>query len=85
MINEFGYDEADSIEDFFQKVVVWKNDIKPSKIAVETARKFVETIQEKPKSLSVFEDTIIIDYNHSLIEVKDNVGEFLYTKISGEN
>lgn len=35
-------------------------------------------IIEKPKSLSVFEETIIIDYDHSVIEVKDNIGEFLF-------
>lgn len=78
MLNEFGYDVADNIEDFFQKLIDWKNEEKPSLLSVETAKKIVEMMQEKPKSLAVFEKTIIIDYNCSIIEVKDNVGEFLF-------
>lgn len=78
MINKFGYDEAISVEDFFQKVVDWENEEKPSLLTVVTAKKFVEMIQEKPKMLAVFEKTIIIDYDHSIIDVDDNVGEFLF-------
>jgi hypothetical protein len=78
MLNEFGYDVADSVEDFFQKVVDWKNEQKPSLISVQTAKKFVDMIQEKPKYLAVFEETIIIDYDFKVIEVKDRVGEFLF-------
>lgn len=78
MINEFGYNVAENIEDFFQKVIDWKNEQKPSKVCVDTARKIVKMMVEKPKSLSVFEETIIIDFDHSVIEVKDNIGEFLF-------
>ena len=41
-------------------------------------RKIVTMMTEKPKSLTIFEENIIIDYDHSVIEVKDNVGEFLF-------
>lgn len=78
MINEFGYDVAENIEDFFQKVINWQNEQKPSKVCVDTTRKIVKMMVEKPKSLSVFEETIIIDFDHSVIEVKDNIGEFLF-------
>lgn len=78
MINEFGYDVAENIEDFFQKVIDWKNKEKPSLTCIDTAKKFVKMMIEKPKSLSVFEEMIIIDYDHSVIEVKDNIGEFLF-------
>jgi hypothetical protein len=78
MINEFGYDVAENIEDFFQKLIDWKNETKPSEDTIKTAKKFVGMIQEKPKSLCVFEDTIIIDYDNSTIEIKDNLGEFLF-------
>ena len=77
-ITHFGYDLAESVEDFFQKVLDWKNENKPSEDTVKTAKKIVEMMQEKPKSLCVFEDTIIIDYDNSTIDVKDNVGEFLF-------
>lgn len=78
MKNEFGYDVADSIEDFFQKVIDWKNEQKPSLPSVQTAKKLVEMMQEKPKSLSVFEETITIDYDCKIIDVKDGVGEFFF-------
>jgi len=58
-ITHFGYDLAESVEDFFQKVLDWKNETKPSEDTVKTAKKLVEMMQEKPKSLCVFEDTII--------------------------
>lgn len=78
MINEFGYDVAGSIEDFFQKVIDLKKEQKPSKVCVDAAIKIVKMMIEKPKSLAVFEETIIIDYDCSVIEIKDNVGEFLF-------
>lgn len=78
MINEFGYDDAENIEDFFQKVINWQNEQKPSRICVDTSKKFVKMILEKPKSLSVFEETIIIYFDHSVIEVKNNIGEFFF-------
>ena len=78
MINEFGYDVAESVKDFFQKVIDLKKEQKPSKVCVNTAKGFVKMMTEKPKSLAIFEETIIIDYDHSIIEVKDNVGEFLF-------
>ena len=78
MINEFGYDVAGSIEDFFQKVIDLKKEQKPSKVCVDAAIKIVKMMIEKPKSLAIFEETIIIDYDCSVIEFKDNVGEFLF-------
>lgn len=78
MINEFGYDVAGSIEEFFQKVIDLKKEQKPSKVCVDAAIKIVKMMIEKPKSLAIFEETIIIDYDCSVIEVKDNVGEFLF-------
>jgi len=74
-MDEFGYDRAKNTEDFFQKVIAWKSSMETT---VKTSRRFVEMMQEKPKSLSVFEDTIIIDYDNSIIDVKDNIGEFLF-------
>ena len=78
MIDEFGYDVAESVEDFFQKVINLTKEQKPSKVCVDTARKIVTMMTEKPKSLAIFEETIIIDYDHSVIEVEDNIGEFLF-------
>lgn len=77
-ITHFGYDIAESVEEFFQKVIDLKEKQKPSKVCVDTARKIVTMMTEKPKSLAIFEEIIIIDYDHSVIEVKDNVGEFLF-------
>ena len=74
-MDEFGYDKTKNTEDFFQKVIAWKSSMGTT---VKTSRRFVEMMQEKPKSLSVFEDTIIIDYDNSIIDVKDNIGEFLF-------
>ena len=74
----FGYDIAESVEDFFQKVIDLTKEQKPSKVCVDTARKIVTMMTEKPKSLAIFEECIIIDYDHSVVEVKDNVGEFLF-------
>lgn len=77
-MNEFGHNVAENIEDFFQKLSSWKNEEKPSLVCINTAIKIVKMMIEKPKSLAVFEETIIIDYDYSVIEVKDNVGEFLF-------
>jgi hypothetical protein len=74
----FGYDVAKSVEDFFQKVIDLKKEQKPSKVCVDTARKIVIMMMEKPKSLAIFDECIIIEYCNSVIEVKDNVGEFLF-------
>jgi hypothetical protein len=74
-LNHFGYDRASSIEDFFQKVLVWKNDTKPSELTVKTAQKFVKMIQSKPICLSVWEYNILIEYDNRTIEVKDNFAE----------
>ena len=51
----FGYDIAESVEDFFQKVIDLAKEQKPSKVCVETARKIVTMMTEKPKSLAIFE------------------------------
>jgi hypothetical protein len=74
----FGYDIAKNVEDFFQKVIDLKKEQKPSKVCVDTARKIVTMMMEKPKSLAIFDECIIIDYDYSIVEVKDNVGEFLF-------
>lgn len=81
----FGYDIAKSVEDFFQKVIDLTKEQKPSKVCVDTARKIVTMMTEKPKSLAIFEECIIIDYDHSVVEVKDNVGEFLFLGVSHAN
>jgi|694.fasta_scaffold04759_51 hypothetical protein len=79
-----GCDPANSAEEFFEKLLLWKNEEKPSEAAVATAKKFIEMMQERPLSLSVFEDIIIISYKEKNrfkeIEVKDSVGEFFTYK-----
>lgn len=84
MINELGCDVVENIEEFFQKLISWKNEEKPSSICMDTAKKFVKMMAEKPKCLSVFEETIIIEYDYSIIEVKDNVGEFCFWKAKND-
>lgn len=78
MINDFGYDEANSIEEFFIKLINLQKEDKPSLICIDAARKIVKMIQDKPKSLAIFEKTIIIDYDHCVVEVENGVGEFLF-------
>ena len=84
-MTSLGYDRAKSIEEFFEKLLLWENEIKPSNTTVETARKFVKMIQENPLSLNIFEDVIIISYRENNrikeIEVKDNVGEYFTYKV----
>lgn len=79
-VDTLGYERTKSIEEFFEKVLLWENEIKPSNATVETAKKFVKMIQENPFSLNIFEDVIIISYRENNrikeIEVKDNVGEY---------
>ena len=83
-INEFGYDVADTIDEFFQKIIDWNNKEKPSLTCVKTAKKLVNMMVEKPICLSIDEDKILIDYECSngikILEVKDNYAEFLFYK-----
>lgn len=80
LTHQFGYDYANNVEHFFEKVLSWQNEDKPSETTVNMAKKLVEMIQETPLSLSIFEKKIIISYKNrkyiNEFEVDGNLCEF---------
>lgn len=62
MIDQFGYDVANSPVDFFSKLHSWQNEEKPDEQTINTAENFLKLCETQPHSMLVFDKIIVFEW-----------------------